>query len=133
MSTRLVDVRRQLDQKASRVGAAYQDALADRLRRTAPVKTGQLRDSQKVTVTATPGQVRWNVEATAPHAVYQSEGTRPHIIRARNASALVFYWPKVGRVVAFKQVSHPGTKPNRWFRSAVEEFPEVIERLWRRF
>jgi hypothetical protein len=43
---------------------------------------------------------------------YIIEGTRPHVIRARNAQALHFYWAKMGQDVFFKSVQHPGTKPN---------------------
>lgn len=53
-------------------------------------------------------------------ALIHHEGTEPHIIRARQAPRLVFYWPKAGRVVAFKQVSHPGTKPNRFLLKGLE-------------
>jgi hypothetical protein len=31
-------------------------------------------------------------------------------IKAKNAPYLVFFWPKVGRVVHFKSVNHPGNK-----------------------
>jgi hypothetical protein len=54
-----------------------------------------------------------------PYAFFHHEGTPPHVIRARRAPMLVFYWPKVGHVVAFKQVNHPGTKPNRFLVNAL--------------
>jgi hypothetical protein len=53
------------------------------------------------------------------YALFHHEGTQPHIIRARRAPRLVFYWPKAGRVVAFPQVNHPGTKPNRFLTNAL--------------
>ena len=37
-------------------------------------------------------------------------GTRPHVIEARNASALSFEWR--GEQVFFRRVHHPGTHPN---------------------
>lgn len=43
------------------------------------------------------------------------EGTKPHIIRAKNARRLYFYWPRGFRGpgwYAFVRVHHPGTKPN---------------------
>lgn len=46
----------------------------------------------------------------ADHAMGLEVGNRPHIIRAKNAPYLVFFWPKVGRVVRFKSVNHPGSK-----------------------
>lgn len=45
-----------------------------------------------------------------PFAIAVHQGARPHEIRARRAPRLVFFWPKVGRVVAFKKVDHPGNK-----------------------
>lgn len=49
-----------------------------------------------------------------PIGLIHHEGTVPHVIRARNKPRLVFYWRKVGRVVAFPKVNHPGTRPNRF-------------------
>jgi hypothetical protein len=56
-----------------------------------------------------------------PIALLHHEGTVPHIIRARRKPFLVFYWPKVGRVVRFKQVNHPGTKPNRYLADSLAD------------
>jgi len=66
-----------------------------------------------------------------PLGTFISKGTKPHVIRAKNASALSFYWPKVGAhtFVPLKgfpftgmaygyfwigkgYVDHPGTEPN---------------------
>lgn len=38
-------------------------------------------------------------------------GSAPHIIRAKFAKTLRFYWPVVGRVVYPFSVEHPGTRP----------------------
>ena len=46
-------------------------------------------------------------------------GTRPHVIRARNAKALRFRWH--GRIVYFKQVNHPGTAAKSFLRRALRE------------
>lgn len=53
------------------------------------------------------------------YAKWVHEGTQPHVIYARRAPRLVFFWPKVGRVVAFPKVNHPGTKPNRFLLRAL--------------
>jgi len=50
----------------------------------------------------------WFVKAGAKHAVFIVNGTKPHIIRARNAKALRFIWH--GRLTFRKWVKHPGTK-----------------------
>lgn len=94
--------------------------IAREAKRLVPVRTGRLRDSIH---TSPPRKLSmWTVEgrvtASAPYAKFVHEGTRPHIIRARNAQALRFYWPVMGRVVFFKQVSHPGTGATPFLRAA---------------
>lgn len=53
-----------------------------------------------------------------PYALFHHEGTKPHIIKARKAKALRFTG-RDGRIVFRKQVSHPGTKPNRYLVDAL--------------
>ena len=40
-------------------------------------------------------------------------GSKAHVIRAKNASALFFFWEKLGQNVAFKEVHHPGFEGQR--------------------
>jgi hypothetical protein len=47
-------------------------------------------------------------------AKWLNDGTRPHVIRPRRAKALRFFWRKIDRVVYFRQVNHPGTRPYRF-------------------
>lgn len=54
-----------------------------------------------------------------PIALIHHEGTVPHLIRAKNKPMLVFFWRKAGRVVRFRQVNHPGTKPNRYLTDSL--------------
>lgn len=54
-----------------------------------------------------------------PYAIWVHEGANPHEIRARNAPRLVFFWEKVGSLVAFPVVQHPGNKPNRFLERAL--------------
>ncbi len=52
------------------------------------------------------------VRATAPHALFVHEGTRPHDIVPRNARVLAF---KVGGEQVFAtRVRHPGTKGKKY-------------------
>lgn len=79
-------------------------------KRTVPVRTGHTRS----TITAHPARITgpWNVSGSVSAggaAKFITKGTKPHVIRARNAAALHFYWKKAGRDVFFKQVHHPGT------------------------
>jgi hypothetical protein len=58
------------------------------------------------------------IYATGPHAQYLPiiiHGSRPHQIRARNASVLRFFWtggPKGAGFYFYRSVNHPGTRPN---------------------
>lgn len=86
----------------------------------APYKSGNLREHIVKRLGTVDGHPAVLVGPTnVPYAFWVSQGTEPHIIRANKAPMLVFYWPKVGRVVAFKQVQHPGTKPNRYLLRAL--------------
>lgn len=87
----------------------------------APVKTGLLRNS--ITAPATPTvsgmSVKSTVVATAPYAGFVHDGTRPHVIRPRNASVLRF--PTRSGIVFAAHVNHPGTKARPFLRNAIEE------------
>lgn len=65
-------------------------------------------------------------EATSDHAVFVDEGTKPHVIRARNASALAFPG-KNGSTVFAREVNHPGTKPDGFFERGVEAAEKVLD------
>lgn len=54
------------------------------------------------------------------YALYQSQGTRPHIIAAKRARALRF--TVAGRTVFTKTVRHPGTRPNTYLTRHLNEF-----------
>jgi hypothetical protein len=54
------------------------------------------------------------------YAAANDQGAKPHVIKAKNAPYLTFYWPKVGRVVHFKSVNHPGNKPYNWAMRGLE-------------
>lgn len=66
------------------------------------------------------------VVAVPEHAAFVIKGTAPHVIKAKNAPRLVFFWPKAGRVVHFKSVNHPGTSANNYLQAA-------LKRVMRRF
>lgn len=98
--------------------------LLDAARQEAPVKTGLLRSKLRVEPFRMTGPNKGEggvgvSKEDVPYAGYVRWGTRPHVIRARNAKYLRFYWPRVGRVVFFKKVNHPGTKPNYFLERAL--------------
>lgn len=93
------------------------DAYSAANRRRRP---GTLRDKiVKRVVAGGPLGTKVQVGADDPIAWLHHEGTEPHVIRARRRPMLVFFWPKVGRVVSFKAVNHPGTEPNRFLSDAL--------------
>jgi hypothetical protein len=78
-------------------------------------KTNALRSDMKVKwmPSSSSGDLRIQVGSDVRHAQAHHEGTRPHIIRARNAKALRFI-NSAGEVVFAQSVHHPGTRPNRY-------------------
>lgn len=83
-------------------------------------RPGTLRDSiVKRFVVGGPEGFKVIVGSDDPIALIHHEGTRAHIIRPRVKPRLVFFWPRVGQVVAFGKVNHPGTQPNRYLVNAL--------------
>lgn len=58
--------------------------------------------------------IQFEAGSDVSYAAANDQGAKPHVIKAKNAPYLVFFWPKVGRVVAFKSVNHPGNKAYGW-------------------
>lgn len=100
----------------------------------APKKTGNLANHIVKRIVAGPTALV-GVE-NVPYAIFVHEGARPHLIRPVKAAALVFYWPKAGKVVSFPPygkgvVHHPGNKPNRFLVKAlatvkISQFTSII-------
>jgi hypothetical protein len=113
-----------------RVGV-YKPAAGDPRPAARKRKPGTLRDSiVKRLVVGGPEGVKVLVGSEDPIALFHHEGTVAHpipakkpIARGRNKGRklLVFYWPKVGRVVAFPAVKHPGTQPNRYLSDSLQD------------
>lgn len=66
--------------------------------------------------------------SAVPYTLFVDQGAKPHKIVAKNAPYLVFFWPKVGRVVHFKSVNHPGNKPYRFLMRGLERAMRMWER-----
>ena len=98
--------------------------LSDKLLRAAqdeaPVRTGRLRQSLKTepVVMTGPNKGEGGISAQTPYAGFVRSGTRPHVIRPRNAQALRF--EVRGRIIFAKSVNHPGTKPNFFLERALD-------------
>lgn len=51
--------------------------------------------------------------ADKPYALAHHEGTRPHIIKPKEAGGVLVF-SKGSRVIRTREVRHPGTKPNKY-------------------
>lgn len=72
------------------------------------------------------GDLGIEVAAGAPHAAAIEYGARPHKIKPRHRKVLRFAG-KVGFVFA-SEVNHPGNRPYRYLRNALEaKMPEITE------
>jgi hypothetical protein len=98
--------------------ASLQRRVANQARADVPVDTGHLGQSigeGQIRFTG-PRTVEGSVHALAKYAAPVHEGSRPHLIRPRNAQALRFQIG--GRTVFAKLVRHPGTKARPFLRNA---------------
>jgi hypothetical protein len=76
------------------------------------VDTGDLKASLKIIHRrGGPGQYLW-IGSELDHALVHHEGSRPHVIAARNQPFLRF--STGGRIIYTHAVQHPGTRPNRY-------------------
>ena len=96
------------------------EALA---RAGAPYRTGKLRDSiVKRFVVPVPQGLSITVIALASYSLFVHEGTRAHVIAARKANSLAFFWPNGPNgpgLYFFKSVNHPGTVGIPFLRDAL--------------
>lgn len=114
---RLVEDAELVKLEAQRRVGVYKPPPAGPTRQRRP---GTLRDSiVKRVVTTSSGDVAVEVGSSDEVALIHHEGTEPHVIAARLAPKLVFYWAAAGGVVAFTRVNHPGTKPNRYLTDSL--------------
>jgi hypothetical protein len=64
----------------------------------------------------------------APQALFLEEGTRPHVIRPRNARALRWFGP--GGPIFARSVRHPGTRAQPWLEPAIRDNAGVFEGIY---
>lgn len=120
-------IRRQIADVSRRRMVSAADRMTSDLKRTAPVDTGDLRTATTVKVTSTtPTSITAEALIDVDYGVFVVQGTRPHIITPKRAQALRFYWPKMGGVVYFKSVQHPGTAANGFFTRVVQRFASYL-------
>lgn len=95
--------------------------LERELRNTSPTESGELRERTTVRARGLSAEVAVAVS----YASYVSEGTQPHPIVGN--PILAFYWSRIGRTAFFRRVSHPGTRPQDWYRTATGRWTSMLE------
>ncbi|WAB09200.1 hypothetical protein SEA_LITTLEMUNCHKIN_24 [Gordonia phage LittleMunchkin] len=95
--------------------------IANQARQRVPVRTGNLgRSIQEDPVSMNgPFRAEGGVTAHAHYAAAVELGSRPHLIRARNAQALRFNVG--GRTVFATEVHHPGTRARPFLRNSADQ------------
>ena len=108
--------------------AGTTELVAVDARLTSPKDTGELAAGHEVDLAhhGPKRDLEGRIVAVPEQAIFVIQGTEPHVIRAKRAPQLVFFWKKVGRVVSFKSVNHPGTKANNYLLAS-------LRRVVRRF
>lgn len=91
-------------------------------------RTGALQKATRARVIRTAGGKLVRVSNLKSYASGIEQGTRPHRITARNAKALRWLTTN-GSVVFRRSVSHPGTKPYWFLRTAVNTASSRAERM----
>lgn len=93
--------------------------LADKVergaRRTVRVRTGAVKASIYRSKKVTPSKYTVTIGARHRRALLEHDGAEDHDIDQRPGGPLLtFFWKKVGRIVYFSHVDHPGTKGSQF-------------------
>ena len=89
-------------------------------------RTGKTQQATTFRTVRTSGGRMLRVENRRDVARFMEEGTRPHVIRAKNARALRFIG-RDGNWVFRRRVFHPGTKPYWFIKRAIARSFESAE------
>lgn len=128
----VVPLKAALSRWSREVHSSALDDMPDRIRPYAPIGTfvprgrapGQLRKSirrDRTVSTISGSRTRGRLVAPVIQAETTDRGSPPHVIRPRKVGGLlVFYWPKVGRVVGLHYVNHPGNQARPWWKRALQ-------------
>ena len=109
---------------ADDVGPTVRDAL----KAHTPVVTGRMRESERYARTGFADGIRLEFRAYTRYAQWVIGGAHAHTIAATAARSLYFYWPKVGHFVHFKEVHHPGNKPNDFPKAVLDSLKDEVTR-----
>ena len=118
-------------------------------REEAPEKTGEFKRGIEAEFFLRSNAYGFEGSRPDPLGKWIIFGTKPHIIKAKKANALYFFWPKIGRftivpkdatgkggyvnaagkfVIRKGYVNHPGTKPNDYFGRAYSRWITEAEK-----
>lgn len=114
LQTLPVKVEKNILRGALRAGAAV---IRDEVQQRAPIDSGALRKSVRISSRSNKGRVSASVKVGNQEAWYAhlvEFGTRPHVIKAKPGRAMRF-----GGVTT-AQVNHPGIAPRPFIRPAVD-------------
>lgn len=105
----------------ARRAAGLTRRIAAQAKLNVPVLTGNLgRSIEEDPIRFVgPFRVETGVTAKANYARFVHDGTRPHVIRPRNATVLAF--PIDGRMVFARSVNHPGTRARPFLLNAARD------------
>ena len=126
MSVGIADLTKALDDFAVGVVEAMGDEFVARAKMRAPRASGELWNNISRGYGALNGSsATVAVDAEVEHASWIDEGTGIYgptgsRIYPTSAKALVFYWPAVGKTVAFASVA--GVQPTNFWSDVVNEF-----------
>lgn len=109
------------------IGSAADFAMASTIPYKKPRRPpGHLKEKMNLKKGKWAKGISFEVGSDAHYALYVHEGTKAYPISVKRANALVFWWPRVGRIVHFKSVMHPATHGNPWLTRALER----AMRMW---
>lgn len=115
----------EVERDLARKVASITRRIAAQAKENTPVLTGNLRRSiQEDPLQVAPFRITSGVTATADYAVFVHEGTRAHVIRAKNVKNLRFQMG--GRTVFAPSVNHPGTRARPFLRNAAESVSKSL-------
>ena len=130
MSVGISDLTKALDDFAVGAITAMGEEFVARAKMRTPRASGELWNSISHGVGSVSGaSATITVEAEAEYASWQDEGTgiygpTGNRIYPTSAKALVFYWPPVGKTVAFASVA--GVQPTNFWSDVVNEFDSWV-------
>lgn len=91
----------------------------------APRKSGKLSGSMRVDIAGGFPKFKLTLDSPLKYYPFVTNGTRPHLITPKSRKVLRF--SAGGSIVFARSVNHPGTKPNKFDRRALEAIKPIIK------